>query len=54
MYDLISWLMVAGTHLQTLFFILVVLLALPLFLALDFMDVMGALSIIGLVLYVYM
>ena len=46
--------MVAGTHLQTLFFIVLALLILPLFLALDFMDVMGALSIIGLVLYVYM
>ena len=54
MYDLISWTLAATTHLQTLFFILVVLLVLPLFLALDFMDVMGALSVIGLVLYVYM
>jgi len=54
MYDLISWLLVAGTHLQTLMFIAVAVAMLPLFLALDFMDVMGALSIIGLVLYVYL
>jgi hypothetical protein len=54
MYDLISWTLAATTHLQTLFFIVLALLILPLFLALDFMDVMGALSIIGLVLYVYM
>lgn len=54
MYDLISWTLAATTHLQTIFFIILALLILPLFLALDFMDVMGALSIIGLVLYVYM
>ena len=54
MYDLISWTLAATTHLQTLFFIVLALLILPLFLALDFMDVMGALSIVGLVLYVYM
>ena len=53
MYDLISWVFAATTHLQTLFFIALGLLILPLFLALDFMDVMGALSVIGLVLYVY-
>ena len=54
MYDLISWTLAATTHLQTIFFIVLALLVLPLFLALDFMDVMGALSIVGLVLYVYM
>lgn len=54
MYDLISWTLEASTHLQTIFFILLVLLMLPLFLALDFMDVIGTLSMIGLVLYVYM
>lgn len=54
MYDLISWTLAATTHLQTIFFILVGLLVLPFFLALDFLDVMGALSIIGLFLYVYM
>lgn len=54
MYDLISWTLAATTHLQTLFFIVLALLILPLFLALDFMDVMGALSLIGLVVYVYM
>ena len=46
--------MVAGTHLQTLAFIAAALILLPLFLALDFTDVMGALSLMGLVLYVYM
>jgi hypothetical protein len=54
MYDLISWTLSATTHLQTLFVIVLALLVLPLFLALDFMDVMGALSIVGLFLYVYM
>lgn len=54
MYDLISWTLAATTHLQTLFFIVLALLILPLFLALDFMDVMGGLSLIGVVLYVYM
>lgn len=54
MYDLISWTLAATTHLQTIFFILVALMVLPLFLALDFMDVMGALSLVGLVFYVYM
>ena len=54
MYDLISWIFAATTHLQTLFFIALALLVLPLFLALDFMDVMGTMSAIGLVLYVYM
>ncbi len=54
MYDLITWTLAATTHLQTLFFIVMALLVLPLFLALDFMDVMGALSLIGVVLYVYM
>jgi len=54
MYDLISWTLAATTHLQTIFFIVLALLVLPLFLALDFMDVMGALSLIGVVLYVYM
>ena len=53
MYELIAWLMVAGTHLQTLLFIAVVIAMLPLFLALDFMDVMGALSMMGIVVYVY-
>lgn len=54
MYDLITWTLAATTHLQTLFFIVLALLVLPIFLALDFMDVMGALSLIGVVLYVYM
>jgi hypothetical protein len=54
MYDLFSWVLAATTHLQTLFFIVLALLVLPLFLALDFMDVMGALSLIGLVVYIYM
>ena len=54
MYDLIPWLMVAGTHLQTLALIVAAIIILPLFLALDFMDVMGALSLVGLVLYVYL
>ena len=54
MYDLIAWTLAATAHLQTLFFIVLALLILPLFLALDFMDVMGTLSIVGLVLYVYM
>lgn len=53
MYDLISWLMVAGTHLQTLLCIVAVIVMLPLFLTLDFMDVIGALSVIGLFFYVY-
>lgn len=52
MYDLISWLLVAGTHLQTLVFIVGALMLLPLFLTLDFMDVMGGLSILGLIFYV--
>lgn len=54
MYDLISWTLAATTHIQTIFIILIVLLALPLFLALDFMDIMGTLSLIGLILFVYM
>jgi len=53
MYDLISWLLVAGTHLQTILFIVSALIVLPLFLALDFMDIMGALSMMGIIVYVY-
>ena len=54
MYDLISWVLAAGGHLQTLFFITIALLLLPIFLALDFTDVMAGLSLIGIVLFVYM
>jgi len=53
MYDLISWVLAAATHIQTLTLIFILIITLPLFLALDFMDVMGALSVIGIILYVY-
>jgi len=53
MYDLISWVSAAAAHIQTLGIIFIILITLRLSLALDFMDVMGTLSVIGLIINVY-